>query len=169
MTRGSRWHSACRLRMLSRTSGDRQTRRSKTTGLSPLVWRLRATCWAPSWIRAHSCCRLFDATYSLDASEQTGLLVFGWIIIILRIRTQQLITTDLDRRMITDIQQFLPTHRAAHFNVDASSEELKEGALHGKTKLLLTPGMSDSDVFAMRRKIMAQYSTGANRDWPRGL
>ena len=71
--------------------------------------------------------------------------------------------------MITDIQQFLPTHRAAHFNVDASSEELKEGALHGKTKLLLTPGVSDSHVFAMRRRIVAQYTTGANGDWPRGL
>ena len=55
---------------------------------------------------------------------------------------QELNTTDLARKMIQDIQQFVPTHRAAPFNIDASIEELKERALHSKIKLIQNPGVS---------------------------
>ena len=47
--------------------------------------------------------------------------------------------------MFQDIQQFVPTHRTAQFNIDALIEELKKIALHGKIKVMLNP---DSDAFA---------------------
>ena len=71
--------------------------------------------------------------------------------------------------MIQDVQKFAPTHRAAQFNIDASIEEFKERAMLGKIKLILNPGVGDSDSVATRGGIMDQYTTGELRDWPRGL
>ena len=39
-------------------------------------------------------------------------------------------------------------------------------ALHGKIKLILNPGVSDSDTFAIRRRTMDQYTKGAFGDGP---
>ena len=40
-------------------------------------------------------------------------------------RTQQLIATDIAREASQDMQQFVPTHRAAQFNIGTSVGELK--------------------------------------------
>ena len=94
----------------------------------------------------------------------------GWVTgTIVRNVLKHFIITDLARKMIQDVQQLVATRRAAQFNADASVEELKEVALHGKIKLILNPGVSDSDAFAIRRRTTDQYTTGECGDWPRGL
>ena len=76
-------------------------------------------------------------------------------------RTQQLVTTDLARKLMQDNQQFVPTHRATQLNLDTLSEELKERAPHSQIKLILNPGVSDSDAFAVLGRILDQYMTVA--------
>ena len=44
-----------------------------------------------------------------------------------------------------------------------------ERAWLGKVKLILDPGVRDSDASATRRRVMDQHTTGALGDWPRFL